>query len=439
MAGVGSWDLVPEQKSDESFIEVKPAEAKDPRDTVTRSSNFTKLKARPTPAPPTPPPVQGNFGLLAGVAAAAVKFAVVAAVGPLAPARYTDQKERKRRAAAQDEARRVEKAFDKSTAFEFETMIAHGVTGVSCRVRTKAQRGTGSRFVVKRAFGGGERYIRAENRILSRLRGAAHILQLFPIDPKLDFPSDQVDANTIITEYVENGSLYNFFLRIDRPLPNRVLLLLFQCFVKFCIAMAFPPEANPGSVAVSEEIPTDPVKRGMKFQLRHNDMHMNNILIGDLAVGNPYDVEHALVPTLKLIDFDHAHIVPDPQNNLGVRWNIFDIGENMRALIALDGRLQPPQDVQINRPPRRYSLRTRAADLQPAAYPDTDPDILYLVMWCMAEDPLDRPTLEALDAEVKRLIQERTYAYYLAMGSPNALDEEDDLIMALLEQLIFWP
>ncbi|KAI1270732.1 hypothetical protein F5Y18DRAFT_434981 [Xylariaceae sp. FL1019] len=358
MAVVGSWNLVPEQKSDESFVEIRPADAK----------------------------------------------------------------ERMRREAAEAEAQRIRRAFDRSRAFEYESMIAHGVTGVSCKIRTKSQRGKSSRFVVKRAFRGGEQLIRAENRILIRLRGAAHILQLFRVDARLNFPLSQGDANTIITEYVENGTLYDFFV------------------VKFCIAMAYPPEAKPASVAVSEEIPTDPGKRQRKYQLKHNDMHMNNILIGDLAIGKGYGVEHGLVPTLKLIDFDHAHIVADPQNHdLGVRENIFDIGENMRALIALDGRLQPARDVQIDRPPRRYHIRTRAADLQPATYPGTDPDILYLIMWCMAEDPLDRPTLEALDGEVRRLTQERTAHYYMRIGVPHAEDEADGEIMALMEEFIFLP
>ncbi|GAW25868.1 hypothetical protein SAMD00023353_1401970 [Rosellinia necatrix] len=141
-------------------------------------------------------------------------------------------------AMAQQEVARVQRLFGQgSQRFESIQYLNNDVTGVSCKL----------------------------------LRGAQHILQFFRLPGGVESPLRNAPGLTIMTEWIENGTLASFVRRSNgRPIPNRILISFLTC-----------------------------------------------LMIGNLE---PEGGGHHLVPILKLIDFDRAHILRcPPGSDAGVR------------------------------------------------------------------------------------------------------------------------
>ncbi|KAI8633924.1 kinase-like domain-containing protein [Xylariaceae sp. FL1651] len=348
---------------------------------------------------------------------------------------------------ADTEAQNIRQYFERNPRFfEYVGFLNNGVTGVSCKVKLKPSWWRFWKkpqfFVVKRAFkSDSEDNMENEVRILEELRGALHILQPFHISDDIWNPIQDAPGLSIITEWVENGTLSDFVRRAqqwDRELPNRLLLKFFMCLVRFCIAMAWPPRKGIGATPQREKIPEDASQRQRKHQLRHGDMHCSNVMIDRLI---PDDGAHEVIPILKLIDFDQAHVIEGPSGyNIGVKQNIYDIGSVMRTLISRDLIMLSPPPAPVVRTTRGVSrtFYSCGADLTSERYPNLDPDLAALVKWCMAANPLERPSIELLHSELKALVKIATPARY--RNYPNrGLYESNGRIRWTVQQLILDP
>ncbi|KAI0474290.1 hypothetical protein F4859DRAFT_514825 [Xylaria cf. heliscus] len=334
---------------------------------------------------------------------------------------------------AQFEAGKIELYFNNHRhQFEYVRYLSNGVTGVSCKIRIKHPGGRDKPefFVVKRTFRDNRQQgLRAEIRMLELLRGAQHILQLFYIPNSLNNPLIGAPGPTMFTEWIESGTLYNFLVRsMDRlaPLPNRLLLEFFNCFVHFCIAMAWPPRGGENAPHREEKMPTDLGMRLRKEQIAHRDMHLAN---GSL---NPEGGGHGLVPILKLIDFDQADgTVYSAGINTGVAMNINDIGYLMRTIITKDFTMSPrPGNVTVTIGGTTRTFFTQGADLSSPQYNNLDPEIAALVQMCLA-GPIDRPSLEVLHDSVTDLMRRATPNRYA--GFPYGGHEYDNEIRRIVQ------
>ncbi|KAI3322506.1 hypothetical protein HD806DRAFT_500252 [Xylariaceae sp. AK1471] len=297
-------------------------------------------------------------------------------------------------------------------------------------------------FVVKRSFGYREDHLEHEMEVLKKFRGALHILQLFYVDRTVLNPILDAPGLTVVTEWIENGTLSAFMERVKREnqvLPNRLLLRIFSCFVQFCVAMAWPPRGPEGATPQTERIPENEAERKNKYQIRHADMHLANVMIGSLD-GN--STEHKFTPIMKLIDFDQAHIVkgdgsnPIAPNVLGVQHNIRDIGMLMRTLITGDVTMMPPRAVKVtvNIGGTSRGFVTEGADVTTARHPRLDAELGALVQWCLATPPNSRPSVEQLHSSLGELITKATPSRY--SGHNGGFYESDDQIRRLVQRLI---
>ncbi|GAW17145.1 hypothetical protein ANO14919_065950 [Xylariales sp. No.14919] len=342
------------------------------------------------------------------------------------------------RDSAQAEARNVEAYFNRDTDhFEYVRYLSNGATGVSCKVRLKSDGdGQGSLyFVVKRPITQGQgRGMKDEANFLKSFRGDLHFLQLFYFPVDVNNPIEDAPGTTIITEWIENGTLLDLIQRKrDGQLPNRMLLEFFLCLASFCIGMAWPSKGDSGAGPRQERIPDNDDERQQTARIAHNDMHCANVMIGSL---DPEGKRHFLVPILKLIDFDLASVEDD-----AVARNMYDIGMVMRSIIAGDinqivgGAKLVTIKVGENSPDRTFY--THGWDMTPARYNNLDKEIGSLVQWCMATNERDRPSIENLWAALEELKTKATpsrYADYV-----NAIHEGDDGIREVVQQLILDP
>ncbi|KAJ3576219.1 hypothetical protein NPX13_g3765 [Xylaria arbuscula] len=144
-----------------------------------------------------------------------------------------------------------------------------------------------------------------------------------------DVPSHQMDPDSwLYIEYLENGTISNFLQKARQKkmvIPNRILWRFFMCLLRMVVAMGWPPAKPDGEEPkpVQEQISGPPTGG-----LRHNDMHEENIMLGNMIQSGDADLEHSLTPILCLIDLGAMDKVPDtPEHNMAaVRSNIFDIG-----------------------------------------------------------------------------------------------------------------
>ncbi|KAI1632358.1 kinase-like domain-containing protein [Biscogniauxia mediterranea] len=330
--------------------------------------------------------------------------------------------------------------FDRSKRrFTFEGKIGHGITGVVCQVKQRRSllRGLSSRrFVVKRAiYRFQEQYLNNEILNLKDFYGAQHIVQPFTVHKSYKNPLRGVSGPTLWMELLENGSLHDLVRRANgRQLPNRLLYRFFLCLIQFCIAMAWPPRGPREGPARRERIPADNFRRNNKYQIRHADMKLKNILIGSVDLN---DDLHNVVPILKLIDFHRAQLFNHQgYDNLGVKWNIFDIGMVMRSLITGDTAMHPPAGEAIIPSPNGFRvLQSFGADITPQAYPNLDPDLRATVIQCIPDHMDNIISLEDLYTRVSGLMRTRSSEFYSQY--PTAHLETTRMMKYVLKSLIF--
>ncbi|KAI1083392.1 kinase-like protein [Whalleya microplaca] len=332
-------------------------------------------------------------------------------------------------------AHEIRQCFEQEARrFVFEDLVGYGQYGVACRILQRDSgwffwRTAAKRFVVKHSLGDAKETQALMNEI-QMLQGASHILQPFAIT---DNPLLQAfDGPSLITEYAEHGTLGAFIVKAaawGQPLPNRLLWRLFLCLLRFVIAMAWP------DVDIKEQVPEQEEIRAQKSQIVHNDMHTRNIMIGSFDKD-----EHFLVPILKLIDFGLARNAPSglsflPTSDAGVKQNIYDIGVVMLDLIT-GTNLRPTRralmDVRIYN--RSILINSAAVAIAPPRFPNLDPDLRGLVVWCCAANMDDRPYLETLANIISQQVETKTAASYA--GYPLQVNETDERVAAIVARLL---
>ncbi|KAJ8132145.1 hypothetical protein O1611_g1477 [Lasiodiplodia mahajangana] len=251
--------------------------------------------------------------------------------------------------------------------------------------------------------------IAPERRTLERLIWAMHIVTLIQ-PPFRSNPPAWFKDNTLITEYVENGTLarlkgrvWNIKGRRQRKLPNRVLWAIFLCLTRACIGIAYPPgdlsKAPSGPRdQILEVLPTDDRPPS---KVHHDDLHEGNIMIGDLDQD-----EHRYFPGMKIIDFGLA-----PSDDDAVNKNIYVIGIVMSELIWYD----------------RRTISDLVNDKRGANTldPDLDLELLTLAIECARRIPAPRPSLSRLFTTTSANVL-RTY--------PDIPEESDSYIKYLVQR-----
>ncbi|KAI1388252.1 kinase-like protein [Hypoxylon trugodes] len=269
----------------------------------------------------------------------------------------------------------------------------------------------------------------------------------------------------MLLEFAPNGDLEHFIYRLNdsgEKVPNRVLWSFWQCLVKACVAMEYPPrkfhprrrEANSDFTPVNtvdgskvggkdlfEEVP--PAKRRWAGKnMVHFDIDPRNILVFDVDVGGP-DEEHRLVPRLKVTDFGCAQEIKPNKNNsyylgyrscgkvghyapeqFGADWehieattrggyelsesrvagnytsamNVWQIALTMWQMITKSRAPRPPWPVKPPYEPYHYCPLI----LQQEKYNYVDKELRETMAHCMRHDPADRPSLLDLMQQAER-------------------------------------
>jgi hypothetical protein len=110
----------------------------------------------------------------------------------------------------------------------------------------------------------------------------------------------------------------------------------------------------------------------------------------------------------------------------------------MHALITSDLSAMPPQQpktVTYTVGGAGRTFRTDARDVTPEQYPNIDPDLAILVQWCMARNPVDRPTIECLIIELQRVTDNATPQRYQSYPNKGRY-ESNSKIRWLVQRLI---
>ncbi|KAI0444951.1 hypothetical protein F4803DRAFT_572056 [Xylaria telfairii] len=338
-------------------------------------------------------------------------------------------------------ANRVKSFFANEPKYEFEKVAGVGAFAVTLCYRNRDAGPSEYRRIAVKAITGSSADIGSEIEFLKSLIWAQHIVTIISI-PLQSSETRWLKDNTIITEYLENGTLDQLKKRLGRynhsprKLPNRVLWAIFLCrstkgfilekipaplettllkessntalVARGCVGMAYPPpgprKAPRGPRDQLLETIPDEDKYRTPNDLAHGDLHSGNIMLGDLGRD-----EHSRFPLLKFIDFGLA----SRGTENAVEENISAIGAVMCELILQSGDIH------------RLIDDKRGANVQD---PDLDPELLMIVAQCVAEEPARRPSLSRLLSIIRSMLR-RTY--------PDIREETDAYISELVQNNIF--
>ncbi|KAI0150352.1 hypothetical protein GGR57DRAFT_504356 [Xylariaceae sp. FL1272] len=180
-------------------------------------------------------------------------------------------------------------------------------------------------------------------------------------------------------------------------LPNRLLLRFFLCMVRACIGMSWPENNCDGKPELASRN-----QLGKATNIRHNDIHIYNMMFGPLYA----DGEHDKVPILTLIDFGLATMEGSVRS--ARRANIADMGTLMATIMCglTDSRYSGEEIVvDLSDVGLHEELDTPASRILPDPdarhpidpLPDIDMNLRRVVAACMALTPGKRPTLRWLE------------------------------------------
>ncbi|KAI0412627.1 kinase-like domain-containing protein [Xylaria grammica] len=308
----------------------------------------------------------------------------------------------------QTAASRLQEYFENEPGFAFEKVAGSGGFGVTLCFRNKNADPNGHRMIAVKAPTWENEDVPRERQSLRPLVWAQHSVTLLAVQ----FESENAEwlkKNTIITEYLENGTLSSLKRRLGggyprRKLPNRVLWAIFLCLVRGCVGLAYPPGSrtklprNPRD----QLLETIPDGNRPPRELYHGDLHEANIMIGDFEPR-----EHRNFPVLKFIDFGLSSEKED-----AVSGNIMDIGQVMCNLMWSGWDIS---DLMIDK---------NSANILD---PNLDDELLDWATQCIEDDPADRPSLSALLSAIRPNLQ-KTY--------PNIPEESDRFISELIQRNI---
>ncbi|KAK6948900.1 hypothetical protein Daesc_008971 [Daldinia eschscholtzii] len=248
----------------------------------------------------------------------------------------------------------------------------------------------------------GSNHLVNEKHALKILRKARHIVNLAePDNDPLAADIDDLEPHGLTAwlfmEYLENGTLCDFVLKIAR-------------------------------------------------RIQHGDMHDQNVMFGDL--GN--DIEHSLTPVLKVIDFGVAREFKEvPENKFrGEKDNVFQAGTLMVELITLertdamdivsgDGDWTGYYSVHANRPPVLVAPGFLCPGPDTPNYSHIDQDLFRLVMACLAVDPAERPPLAVLEQRASQAVRTRNHQYYQNLQGNWAANESDETMEEIIRDTLF--
>ncbi|KAK5659811.1 hypothetical protein OQA88_1023 [Cercophora sp. LCS_1] len=301
--------------------------------------------------------------------------------------------------------------------------------------------------------------LNAEKMILARLFRSAHIVGLMPPPPDING-----HGNILFQPWCPRGNVWDWLIQTSRgggfPIDEDVLWHMFDCLVKACIGMHYPPIWNRMSVTETKLV---------------GDFALTSVLIGDLGHGAPGD-DHDLVPPFRITSFNKAQVITeDFLADKGLMWksrslgrseywtpeqfseewewvvfvpnerdrsaagryatctNIYQIGNVMAMAIA--GQDVPanitidaygtgaPTPMTIRMGAREVDVFTYGAWLDSPAFDGVVSDKLKeLVKQCLCHEVDARPKLEDLQAVITDELQERANKpFALAPGDTDAL------------------
>ncbi|KAK8131612.1 hypothetical protein PG984_008050 [Apiospora sp. TS-2023a] len=291
---------------------------------------------------------------------------------------------------------------------QFKRIVGQGVFGVTALLEDTAHNPP-KRYIIKRALGADHvADLRKEIVALKQFRGAAHMTQMAGYRDDQETPDDQEAPNalsglagtSVITEYMENGTVWDLMRRVMEAqvqVPNRFLWFMMLCLIRACVGLLWPPQGDQDAATELEQV--QPNVRPDAWS--HNDMHLNNIMIGSLEPDVP---EHALVPPFRLIDFgkcdttEKPRYLPTDTDNAdilqGQPGNMRKAAEAvMRLITGYCGKEPLDAADMAGIPTHAVPLWGPAAQQQ---FPWLDPELRRLIGRMMSVQFKDRPRLEEI-------------------------------------------
>ncbi|KAK8067792.1 hypothetical protein PG996_006904 [Apiospora saccharicola] len=341
--------------------------------------------------------------------------------------------------------------------FQFVKFLGSGTYGTAALVHDHREAAGGGgvvprKLVVKRGFGkAGQWGVKREIEYLKVVRGGEHFAQLLAFRDRLDDdPLREIrelfrtrgryvqglPGPTLVTDYVENGTFEEFYLKccaMERHVPNRLLWSLLLCGIRMCIGMSWPCMAPHKAPMRTETI--DSPQRAPVL-LEHYDIHMQNVLFADIEHGS---AEHNLVPSTKLIDFGTArdatfNAVQILDAHKGPFWNTRDTAGIVMALIAKEYNWQVRAGAFLD-----GTIETDAWDLYiPGAqqrFPWLDEELRELIGRMMAKEERHRWPLTLCLQRAENAVRNRTAGNY----GINWQEETDQAIMQFIQEAFHDP
>ncbi|GAP89008.2 putative serine threonine protein kinase protein [Rosellinia necatrix] len=322
--------------------------------------------------------------------------------------------------------------------------------------------------------------LRNEHRVLTRLRGAEHIVQLVPMaDCSLRIPGmsdgegtygrggegegegEVTDRGrrcpTFALEYLPGGTITKFRMRVRRHtkltwLPSRLLWRIWLCMVRQCVAMAFPPDI-PEERYVAGNLTRETLKPRPYTNLTQNSAHADNFMFG-LESQIPGLEHEPKLPVLKLIDFGRGKIeserrslrhLPNNPDEFGSRLNLFNASWVMMKVCCINIRENKPFD--LVRPAVTYRWDGpepgEMQTLAPAIFrehPTVDPQLRTLLVRLMPEYLSNTLPLEDVLRETATAVAnkgEDDPTLYTPAGRELPIIESDDFIKELIQKVVY--
>ncbi|KAI0191860.1 kinase-like domain-containing protein [Astrocystis sublimbata] len=305
-----------------------------------------------------------------------------------------------------DPVNQVKKFFATKPGFEFEKVAGSGMFGVTlCYLDKKATARGFQRIAVKVPTNSdetagflSESSMTQERKVLQRLGWAKHIVTL--IAPAFEAKDAKwINNKALITEYLENGTLHSLRTRLKERQTDPPDL------TRACVGMAYPP----GLPHVLPKRPRSQLNESLNGidienpgQLMHNDLHDENIMIGDMDA-----LEHSFFPIVKIIDFGQAS---ELEGEGAVEDNISAIGNIMKELIWGS---------------RLYVDFLNNVPFKQVPDPNLDEDLAALVTQCINGIPDERPSLRELLATIRPKLKQKY---------PDNPEETDEYITDLVQR-----
>ncbi|KAI1752022.1 hypothetical protein F4782DRAFT_547307 [Xylaria castorea] len=231
----------------------------------------------------------------------------------------------------------------------------------------------------------------------------------------------------ILLEYIENGSLLSFQMKLREKritLPNRLLWRFYFCLIRGVCGMAFEQETRKkGQPPVLEIIPED--RRHRLFV--HDDIAGRNVMIGEC---DPEDEDHRVSPILKFIDYGMSRPARDAAE--AILENLMPASIVMLHLISENTPLLDYSNVKV----KYKGVTTYAANIVPIPggfipCPFLDEELRDLLAEVFRVNNAQRPPIQEIFMRIQNGMAKTAAAYPF-----REFEESDTTIEARLQQLL---